>query len=280
MYTTLISNTALARHLDSSDWVIIDCRFDLADTDQGRRDYLKSHIPGAFYAHLDQDLSGPIIPGKTGRHPLPTVESATQLFSKWGIESSTQVVVYDDKAGAIAARLWWMLHWLGHKRAAVLDGGWPKWQTGGYPVDNQLPVPKSASFVPKPQNHLLVDADFVDQIRLDKGFVLVDSRLDFRYKGQEEPLDPIAGHIPGAINAPFRDNMEKGQLKSSETLKIRFDQILEGKPAEQAIFYCGSGVTACYNLLALKHAGLGDAKLYAGSWSEWITEEDRPVATG
>lgn len=278
MYATIIKPADLLPHLGEPQCVIVDCRFNLADTEEGRRAYLHGHIPGAFYAHLDEDLSGEIIPGKTGRHPLPTVEAAVQLFSGWGIDRETQVVVYDDKAGAIAARLWWMLQWLGHERVAVLDGGWPKWMEAGYPVDRTNPVPKPATFVPNPQPQLLVDAAFVDKIRQDPDFILVDSRLDFRYRGEEEPIDPIAGHIPGAINAPFPENIEDGKLKSPEDLKARFEQILQGKWSQQAVFYCGSGVTACYNLLALKHAGLGDAKLYAGSWSDWITGDKRPVA--
>lgn len=276
MFTTLIDVKDLYAHLGEPAWVIVDCRFGLDDTEKGRLDYYESHIPGAFYAHLDEDLSGEIIPGKTGRHPLPSVDTAAQLFSSWGIGGETQVVVYDDKAGGIAARLWWMLNWLGHEKVAVLDGGWPKWVEAGFPSDKELPKASPAYFEAHPQSQLLVDADFVDQIRQDADYVLVDSRLDFRYRGEQEPIDPVAGHIPGAINAPFPENLEDGTFKSEETLKERFSQILQGKTADHAVFYCGSGVTACHNVLALKHAGLGNAKLYGGSWSHWIADGKRP----
>ena len=278
-YTTLISAQELLQELDNTI-VIIDCRFSLADTEQGRRDYATDHIPSAIYAHLDQDLSGEIIAGHTSRHPLPSVDYLTKLFSAWGIDETVQVVAYDDKAGAIAARLWWMLRWLGHEKVAVLDGGWPYWYKHNFPVSSAEPNPKSRVFKPIVNSHQLVDVAFVDKIREDHSFKLVDSRTKPRYQGLEEPIDPVAGHIPGAVNAPFPENVnEQGLLHTSQDLYNRFTAILGGHNPEEAIFYCGSGVTACHNLLAMAHAGLGHGKLYAGSWSEWIIDETRPVGT-
>lgn len=278
-YTTLISAQELLHELDNTI-VIIDCRFSLADTEQGRRDYATDHIPGAIYAHLDQDLSGEIIPGHTSRHPLPSIEQLRILFSNWGIDETVQVVVYDDRAGAIAARLWWMLRWLGHEKVAVLDGGWPYWYKHNFPVSSEEANPKPRTFNPQINSHHLVDVAFVDKVRQDHAFKLVDSRTKPRYLGMEEPIDPVAGHIPGAINAPFPENVnEQGLLHASQELYNRFTAILDGHKPEDTIFYCGSGVTACHNLLAMAHAGLGGGKLYAGSWSEWIIDDKRPVAT-
>lgn len=280
VYSTLISAKQLRNELDNNKLLIIDCRFSLADTQQGRRDYLTDHIPGAIYAHLDEDLSGEIIPGITSRHPLPSVETLRSLFSNWGIDASTQVVVYDDRAGAIAARLWWMLRWLGHENVAVLNGGWNYWYQHNFPVSSEVPEREETQFQVNLQEHLLVDIKFVEEIESASEYTLVDSRTSNRYKGLEEPIDPIAGHIPGAINAPFPENVkEDGLLHSSQDLKERFKGILEGNSFENAVFYCGSGVTACHNLLAMAHAGLGSGKLYAGSWSEWITDSNRPIVS-
>lgn len=279
MYTTLISCKKLQQYLGRPDWVIVDCRFSLADTESGRRAYAQSHIPGAYYAHLDDDLSGSIIPGKTGRHPLPSVEAAAKLFSSWGIGPRTQVVAYDDMSGAIAARLWWMLRWLGHDQVAVLEGGWPAWQKAALPTDDQSPLKKNEGrFIAKVQNRLFADADFVEQVRLDPQYRVVDSRTSERYRGEKEPIDPIAGHIPGALNYPHPGNVTPdGNWLSSENLRTRFQNLLGDTPSENVIFYCGSGVTACRNLLAFKHAGIGEGKLYAGSWSEWITDPKREI---
>ena len=272
MYTSLISASALNDNLAHGQWVIVDCRFSLADTNWGRDEYSQAHIPGAFYAHLDEDLSGPILPGQTGRHPLPTVEAAAALFSSWGINEGTQVVAYDDKKGAIASRLWWMLRWLGHTSVAVLDGGWTVWKTSGYALSKAQPVKTPGHFQARPQDHLMIEALEVNKIREDANYKLIDSRAAARYRGEEEPIDPVAGHIPGAVNAPFAENIsEEGVLLSKEKLQDRFREILQQTPVEQTVFYCGSGVTACHNLLALYHAGLGEAKLYPGSWSHWIT---------
>ena len=281
MYTTLISTEELAEQLDGPNLVVVDCRFSLAETEAGRKAYKEGHIPGAFYAHLDDDLSGPVEPGKTGRHPLPDLDALVDTFSQWGIGPGTQVVAYDDLSGAIAARLWWMLEWLGHESVAVLDGGWPKWKKEGRPVSTEPPKPDPKKFSPQIREELLVDAEFVDRIRQEPGFRLVDSRTPERYRGEEEPIDPVAGRIAGAINAPHTENVDlEGDWLSSEELSDRFKKLLGEVEPGKAVFYCGSGVTACRNILAVKHSGMGDVKLYAGSWSDWITNEERAVEKG
>jgi thiosulfate/3-mercaptopyruvate sulfurtransferase len=274
-YSTLIRPAEL-QTLTNTPTVIIDCRFSLADTEEGRRFYHAGHIPDAHYAHLDEDLSGPIIPGQTGRHPLPSVEEASALFGRWGISQGVQVVVYDDKKGAIAARLWWMLRWLGHDQVAVLEGGWTAWVAAGGAVSTELPGLQPAVFQPQERKHWIVDAERVDQIRQDDNYHLIDSRAAERYRGEVEPIDPIAGHIPGAQNLPFPENWQAdGTMKSADELQARF----AGLPPDSTVFYCGSGVTACHNLLAYAHAGLGEARLYPGSWSDWITDEEREVGS-
>ncbi len=280
-YTTLISTAELGQYLADPNWVIIDCRFSLDDPSQGRRDYQQAHLPGAFYAHLDEDLSGPIIPGQTGRHPLPDLETTVRTFSNWGIDSRVQVVAYDDGNGAMAARLWGMLRWLGHTAVAVLDGGWARWQHEGRPVDSSSPTRSPRRFTPQPRPELLLDAAEVDQIRTDPAWRLFDSRSGESYRGEKPGYDPIAGHIPGAMSAPYADNLgPDGLFLPQKQLRARFVALLGDTPAEQTVFYCGSGVTACHNLLALAHAGLGEARVYVGSWSDWITDPDRPIAAG
>lgn len=282
MFSTLIDAETLSIHFSSPNWVIVDCRFSLSDTEAGRLAYRKSHIPGAFYAHLDEDLSGPIIPDKTGRHPLPPISRFAKQCSDWGIEEDTQVIAYDDMGGAIASRLWWMLQWLGHEKAAVLDGGWHAWQVVEGPTDDDIPTPvENKTFVPDTNPYWLVSAGFVDQIRNESDYLLVDSRAASRYAGEEEPIDPVAGHIPGAVNAPFAENWSPPfQFKSSRELEGRFENLLGTHTADNTIFYCGSGVTACHNILSMAHAGFGMAKLYAGSWSHWITDPNREIAVG
>lgn len=280
MYTTLISCENLQKHLSEKNWLIVDCRFNLADTEAGRRAYEEAHIPGAVYAHLDDDLSGTIIPGTTGRHPLPPVAQISELFSLWGIDNSVQVVAYDDKGGGIASRLWWMLRWLGHEAVAVLDGGWPAWNAMGYAVSDQPASLRPRSFIAQAREKLVVDVKAVDQMRTNSDYTVVDSRAAERYRGEVEPIDPVAGHIPGAINLPFPENLENGNFLETEDLKARFETALAGRSPEHVVFYCGSGVTACHNLLAYAHAGLGNALLYPGSWSEWITDGQRTIAKG
>jgi thiosulfate/3-mercaptopyruvate sulfurtransferase len=283
-YTTIISTSELSQHLADPNWApnwgVVDCRFALADVEKGRRDYQEAHIAGAVYAHLDDDLSGHVIPGRTGRHPLPDINSFAQTLSSWGIDSQVQVVAYDDAGGAIAARLWWMLRWLGHEAVAVLDGGWPAWQNDGRPERSGIETRPARTFSPNPQPHLLVEVDEVERIRTDSAFHLIDSRSADRYRGENETIDPVAGHIPGAVSGPFANNLdEAGCFQAQAALKARFQDLLGNASPESAVFYCGSGVTAAHNLLAMAYAGLGDGRLYAGSWSEWIADPERPVAT-
>jgi thiosulfate/3-mercaptopyruvate sulfurtransferase len=279
-YTTLISTAVLGQHLGQADWAIIDCRHSLADTELGHRNYLEGHIPGALYAHLEEDLSGPIIPGQTGRHPLPAVETFAATLSGWGIDETVQVVVYDDMGGAIAARLWWMLRWLGHEAVAVLDGSWQRWLTEDRLTVSQVQPRPTRPFNPKPQASLLASAEEVLALRRDPTCRLLDARSADRFRGENETLDPIGGHIPGAVSAPYAENLESGHFRSPEALRQRFEGLLGQTSPEQAVVYCGSGVTAAHNLLAMTHAGLDGARLYAGSWSEWVTDSSRPVATG
>ncbi len=277
MYKTLISVAELQQNYQPGSWVIVDCRFDLNDTEAGRRAYEAGHIPGAVYAHLDNDLSGEIVAGKTGRHPLPPIEEAVALFSVWGIDESVQVVAYDDKGGGIASRLWWMLRWLGHENVAVLDGGWPAWQAGRAAISREPSSVRPRQFKTKVPVLDTADANKVNEVRRSADYIVVDSRAAERYRGEVEPIDPVAGHIPGAINLPFPENLSDGKFLPAEKLKDRFEAALGGKAPDKVIFYCGSGVTACHNLLAYTHAGLGDAILYPGSWSEWITDDSREV---
>lgn len=275
MFNSLIEAQDLYLILQDRNTVVVDCRFSLQDTEAGRQAYLAGHIPGAVYAHLDEDLSARIIPGKTGRHPLPSVEHCEQLFSKWGIDDEVQVVVYDDQGAAFASRLWWMLHWLGHDKVAVLNGGFKAWSQKQLPVSTTIQFKNPRLFVPTVQADLTVAAGDLLTNLTTQALQVVDSRAEERYSGAVEPIDPVAGHIPGAQNLPFGKNLDAdGRFHSSETLRERFRGI--GK-ASETVFYCGSGVTACHNVLAWYHSGLGMPKIYPGSWSEWITDEGRPV---
>ena len=276
--TTLVSTEELAAHLDDPSWVIADCRFMLAEPGRGEADYLDAHIPRAVYAHMERDLSGPVVRGVTARHPLPTPEAAAEAFSRWGIDADTQVVVYDASGGAMAARLWWLLRWLGHEAVAVLDGGWVKWAQEARPVRSGQESRPRREFQPRLHPEMFVSTVEVEILRLDPNYRLLDSRSADRFKGENETIDPVAGHIPGAVSAPYADNLTPdGTFLPVDQLQARFKQLLKGAPAGKTVFYCGSGVTAAHNVLALEHAGLGQARLYAGSWSEWITDPKRPV---
>lgn len=274
MYTTLIDVSTLANYHHHPNWVVVDCRSSLADGSAGRTAYLAAHIPGAVYAHLNDDLSGPPVTDN-GRHPLPTPAALTALFGRLGIDEQKQVVVYDANNGAYASRLWWMLRYMGHSAVSVLDGGWGAWQEAGLPTRQGAEQNPSVLFTGSPHLEWVVQIDEVPDVAL-----LVDSRDPARYRGEVETIDPVAGHIPGAVNYYFQRNWaENGRYLSSTQLREQFQQLLAGTPPEQATFYCGSGVTACANLLAMAHAGLGNGRLYAGSWSEWCRDEKRPIAT-
>lgn len=280
-YSTLITAEELQAHLEDPNWVVVDCRFNLADHAQGRLDYVQAHIPGAVYAHLDDDLSGPIVKGSTGRHPLPSIERAAAVFANLGIGDGVQVVTYDDRGGMSSGRLWWMLRWLGHDAVALLDGGWQAWQAAGFATRSGEETRLPATFTPQPRTELAVDANTAGALAADPTYKVVDARAADRFRGENETMDPVGGHIPGAISGPFADNLgPDGRFKSPEELRARFAALLGDTPAEQTVFYCGSGVSAAHNILAVAHAGLGDARLYPGSWSEWITDPNRPVATG
>jgi thiosulfate/3-mercaptopyruvate sulfurtransferase len=280
-YNTLISVNELARNIDEPNWVVVDCRFWLDNTEKGQQDYKESHIPGALYAHLDEDLSGEIIPGITGRHPLPEIDHFSVRLGSWGIDKDTQVIAYDDQGGKIAVRLWWMLRWLGHDSIAVLNGGYPAWIAEGYPITSDYPELESKTFIPKPQSSMLVTAEDVLEIFGDPGYLLVDSRAPERYRGEIEPIDPIAGRIPGAINYFWENNLDsQDRFELKDVLRGRFISMFKDVPPERVIFYCGSGVTSAHNVLAVFHSGMGIPKIYAGSWSHWITEPERPILTG
>lgn len=275
MFKTLVSADILRRHLEDPDWVVVDCRFDLGDTAVGRRQYEAAHIPGALYAHLDEDLSGPPATDH-GRHPLPTPAALTVLFSRLGIEAGKQVVAYDGHNGVYAARLWWMLRFMGHEATAVLDGGWAAWEAAGYAVRGGVESTRPALFAGAPRWEWLVQMAEVPQVEL-----LVDSRGGARYRGEEEPIDPQPGRIPGAVHYFYQDNWTAdGRYLPPQAIKQQMAGLLGGRPAETAVFYCGSGVSACVNLLALAHAGLGAGRLYVGSWSEWSSHPENPIASG
>jgi thiosulfate/3-mercaptopyruvate sulfurtransferase len=280
--TTLITPSELLPHLDDPDWAVVDCRFSLAEPERGRRDYRLAHIPGALYAHLDEDLCSQVISGETGRHPLPHVSDIAGTLSEWGVDSSVQVVAYDDAGGAMAAaRLWWLLRWLGHPAAAVLDGGWQRWRKEGLPLRRGEERRPRRTFMPELQPALLFQTAEIERLVHNPQFRILDVRSAERYRGENETIDPVAGHIPGAISAPYPENLDaEGNFLLPERLRARYQALLDGVPGENAIFYCGSGVTAAQALLAVSYAGLGEAVLYAGSWSEWITDPNRPIEIG
>lgn len=277
MYTTLINASTLYQHANNLDWVIFDCRFSLANTEAGRHAYQQAHIPNAHYMHLDEDLSGPIVPGVTGRHPLPAPESFATLLGEKGVSNASQVIAYDDRGGAIASRLWWMLKWLGHEAVAVLDGGIQAWQALHFPLSTTPPTAVPKTFTPNVQSKLIASVAAVEARTQQAVSNLVDARAAARYHGQEEPIDPVAGHIPRACSLPFADNLTNaGTFADQATLTERFSSLYQDDP--QPIVYCGSGVTACHNILAMAHAGFPLPRLYPGSWSHWITDSNRPIA--
>jgi len=280
-YTTLITVDHLAEHLGDPSWAVVDCRYRLADLGLGRAAHAESHIAGAVFADIGDDLSGPVVPGKTGRHPLPDVAVLSVKLSAWGIGEGVQVVAYDDSGGSMAARLWWLLRWLGHDAVAVLDGGWPLWQARGYPVRAGTESRSARRFIAQERPELVLTAEQVDRVRADPAWRVLDARNADRFRGENETIDPVAGHIPGAVSVPYADNLEPdGRFKSKEELRGRYLGLLGGVPTDRAGCYCGSGVTATHDVLAMAYAGLGEAKLYAGSWSEWIVDRSRPVVTG
>ncbi|MFP7721178.1 sulfurtransferase [Lysobacter sp. A3-1-A15] len=278
-WTTLVDPDALAAALVDGEVVVVDARFSLADPGAGEDAYRMSHVAGARYAHLDRDLSGPPGSGE-GRHPWPAAEAFGQVLSAWGVTPGTQVVAYDDAGGALAAaRLWCLMRMAGHQRVAVLDGGWAGWQQRGLPVDSHVPPPGRSGYRVQFDDAALLDSARL-QRHLAAGRGVVDARAPERFSGDVEPIDRVAGHVPGAVNRPFSDNLDDGRFKPPARLADEFGTLLAGRPASDWVAMCGSGVTACHHLLAMAHAGLPGAGLATGSWSGWIEDPARPVARG
>jgi thiosulfate/3-mercaptopyruvate sulfurtransferase len=280
VFKTLIGVDSLQELLGKPGLAIIDCRFDLMKPEAGRQAYLTAHIPGAHYADLNQDLSAPIGP-ETGRHPLPAPDAFATRLEFLGIGNRTQVVAYDDANGSLAARLWWMLRWMGHDAVAVLDGGLKAWISSGGALESGEPTPGAEHFTPQVDFHAAMSTAELERGLRRPELMLVDARAAERYAGRVEPIDSVAGHIPGAVNHPFSVNLDAdNRFLPAAELKRRWEERLAGKDAKDLVAMCGSGVTACHNLLSLEVAGLPGAKLYAGSWSEWIRDPRRPVARG
>jgi thiosulfate/3-mercaptopyruvate sulfurtransferase len=278
--TALVEPKVLSQHLADPDWIVFDCRHDLAAPERGRDEYARSHITGARFLHLDEDLSAPKT-GRNGRHPLPNPGELTRRLGEAGVDSRKQVVAYDAQGGMVAARLWWLLRWLGHLPVAVLDCGWNQWVTEGRPQTAEVPRPKPARFAGRARNDCWVGAHFVREHLGDETTVLVDARAPDRFRGQNETIDPIGGRIPYARNRSYRDNLDaSGRFKTPEILKDEFRSLLGASGPPQVVNYCGSGVSACHNLLAMEVAGLRGARLYPGSFSEWIADPSRPIASG
>ena len=277
-HTTSISVADLAQHVDDPAFVIFDCRHELTNPEFGIKAYAHSHIPNARFAHLDRDLAAPQT-GRNGRHPLPDPNVFAGWLGRMGVSNDKQVIAYDNAAGVYGSRLWWMLRWMEHQNVAVLDGGWQAWLAAEHPVTAEVPVPKPSRFTGTPQKSP-VDTKYVLEHLQSPDMVLIDARANDRYHGQNETIDPIGGHIPGARNRFFKDNLTpQGFFKSPEQLRDEFRPVVGNGSPEKIVSQCGSGVTACHNLLAMEIAGLKGGRLYPGSWSEWIADPSRPRAT-
>ncbi|OHC61415.1 MAG: 3-mercaptopyruvate sulfurtransferase [Rhodocyclales bacterium RIFCSPLOWO2_02_FULL_63_24] len=274
----LLTNVdALAAH---PEWRAFDCRHDLQNTEYGRQAYARGHIPGALFLHLDDDLSG-LKDGRNGRHPLPDVESFARRMTACGVDATTQVVAYDNEGGIFASRLWWLLRWLGHDKVAVLDGGLAAWKRSKRALEETEPTVAPREFTLRPQNMTVDSGQVLADLQSDR-MVVLDARSPERFRGENETLDPVGGHIPGALNRFYFDNLDDDGcfFKPVAELRAEFTELLAGRPALRVVQQCGSGVTACHNLLAMELAGLSGSKLYPGSWSEWCADPSRPVARG
>ena len=277
-HTTIVSTDLLAAHLSS--WIVVDCRFDLTDEQWGRKQYEQAHVPGAVYASLNGDLAGPRT-GTNGRHPLPSVDALAATFSRLGIANGAQVVVYDQDAGLHASRLWWSLKYLGHPEVALLDGGWAKWIAEARPTAAGRESRPPTTFAPAVRPEMRVNIEDVERRMTDPRTLLVDARGPERFEGRSETIDKVAGHIPGAQNHFYKWNLdEHGTMRSADELRARYTALLDGRSPSDAVMYCGSGVSACHNLLAMEHAGLTGTALYPGSWSEWSADPSRPMEVG
>ncbi|MCM2329382.1 MAG: sulfurtransferase [Lysobacter sp.] len=276
----LVSTETLAAHLDDPEWIVFDTRHDLAWPEKGREAWKAAHVPGAFFMHMDEDLSGSKT-GKNGRHPLPAIADFAARMNRCGVAPGRQVVVYDDGGGSFAVRLWWMLRWLGHERVALLDGGFAAWKRESRPLDAAVPAPRDGRFEPRPAQGATVDTAAVAAGLGGPGMVILDARAATRYMGENETLDPVAGHIPGSLNRFWQHNLGyDGRFLPPEELHAEFIEELGEVPPSSVVHSCGSGVTACHNLFAMELAGLAGSRLYPGSWSEWCADPSRPVATG
>lgn len=278
-FNTIVGCETVAKQLGNPEWIVFDCRFRLDKPEQGYQEYTEAHIPGSRYADLDRDLSSPKL-DTTGRHPLPEAD----VFMAWlranGVNNDSQVVTYDANSGMFASRLWWMLRWLGHQNVAVLDGGWPAWLADDYATSTDVPQPKSGDFKGEPDDQMWMSTKDIEKIvKAEAGPAkIVDARIEPRFKGEVEPIDPVAGHVPGAENYPCSRNIDAhGYFLSPEYLRKNLSWVIAERDPRDVINMCGSGVTACRNILAMELAGWPGTRLYVGSWSEWITDPKRPV---
>lgn len=278
MFTTLVDVQTLKAHLNDPEWIIVDCRFDLMRPLVGEQDYKSGHIPGAVYADLNRHLSAPVT-ASSGRHPLPEPQRFAQQLGAWGINREKQVVVYDASNGMYAVRLWWMLLWLGHQAVALLDGGLAAWSDAGGMQTASIPKTDTVEFVVEQQHQVQVQMPQLQHHLNDASYIILDARAEARYAGEIEPIDPVAGHIPGALNFPFEANLtDSGRFLDPDALKRRFANVADCP--DKVVHMCGSGVTACHNLLAMEIAGLHGSRLYAGSWSEWVRDPKNLVNVG
>lgn len=279
-YQTIISVKDLNNNLGTKNWFIFDCRFLLKDPEGGLKKFNQGHIPGAQFADMDKDLASPMT-ATSGRHPLPDPNEFIKKLQSWGLNNSSQIICYDDMSGAFAARMWWLLKWLGHNDVAVLDGGIDKWTASGLALEKDVKQQEAGTFSGQANNAMWVDVEFV-QKELEKNKInLLDARSDERFTAKDTKTDPVAGHVPGAISFPFAGNLSKqGVFLSADELQQRFAPIVSNTKNKEVINMCGSGVTACHNLLAMSIAGQPLTRLFVGSWSEWIKDKSRPVATG
>lgn len=280
MFNTLISTTELAEHLHDPNWVVIDCRFDLADKEWGAQEYAVLHIPGAVYADLEKDICGPITP-ISGRHPLPENIVFISAMQRFGVNNDSQVVVYDATGGGMAGRLWWQLKFYGHTKVALLNGGLPKWLTEGRDTTDGFEFNPAGDFSGVPDFTMMVTTDEVKAMLGSKNNTIIDARAPERFRGEVEPIDTVAGRIPGAVNRFYNNNLDSsGQFLPAESLKTAFETLLNGFKPQDAVAYCGSGTTACHNLIAMAYAALPMPRLYVGSWSEWIRDTKNPIERG
>ena len=280
MRKTIVSCAELAAHLTDPDWIILDCQHDLINHAFGRESYAREHIPGAHFVSMEDDMAG-VKTGRNGRHPLPTPAALEAVFSRLGVAAGRQVVAYDSSQNNYAGRVWWTLRWLGHMEVAVLDGGLGKWKADGHALSTLVPAARPAVFNGRPDDSRKVDAAAILANIGKPGMKVIDARAAERYSGASETIDPVGGHIPDALLRFWKENVNPdGTYKSAATLKAEFTRLLGDTPPAQVVHQCGSGVSACNNLIAMELAGLGGARLYVGSWSEWCADPARPVATG